>query len=149
MILAVYLMNTNDVMKIIPGTYFYSNPGQLESKKKVNKKQKLKNKRTVIDGITFDSKKEAKRYLELKVFLENGLIEDLETQVTFELIPKQKLSNGKSERAVSYIADFVYQQDGKTVVEDVKGYRGGATYALYVIKRKLMLLRHNIEIIEI
>ncbi len=113
------------------------------------KKQKLKNKKTVIDGITFDSKKEANRYLELKVFLENGLIEDLKTQVTFELIPKQKLSNGKNERSVSYIADFVYQQDGKIIVEDVKGYRGGSTYALYVIKRKLMLWDYEIEIIEI
>lgn len=142
-------MRINKTMKIIPGTYFYSDPVSLESKKKAPKKQKLKNKKTVIDGITFDSKKEANRYLELKVFLENGLIEDLKTQVTFELIPKQKLSNGKHERAASYIADFVYKQDGKIVVEDVKGYRGGSTYALYVIKRKLMLFQHWIEIIEI
>lgn len=101
---------------------------------------KYNNKKTEIDGIKFDSKKEANRYCELKLLEKAGVIKDLELQVKFELIPK----NGK-ERAVNYIADFVYTEAGKRVVEDCKGMRTKE----YIIKRKLMLDRHNIEILEV
>ena len=74
-----------------------------------------------------------------------GEISSLECQVPFELIPTQKLSTGKTERAVNYIADFTYWQDGHFVVEDAKGVRTKE----YVIKRKLMLERHDIEIREV
>ena len=60
--------------------------------------------KTVVDGIKFDSKAESKRYLELKEKQANGEISELQTQVTFEVLPKQP-----GERAVKYIADFVYQ----------------------------------------
>lgn len=96
--------------------------------------------RTVVDGITFDSKREAARYAELKLMQRAGLISDLRRQVKYELIPKQQ-----GERAVSYIADFVYSEDGQTVVEDVKGVRT----PVYRIKKKLMLWRHGVRIREV
>lgn len=93
-----------------------------------------------VGGETFDSKKEYNRWCELKVLERAGVICDLQRQVKYELIPKQE-----GERACSYVADFVYRQEGKTVVEDVKGYRTDA----YKIKRKLMLAVHGIRIEEI
>lgn len=98
---------------------------------------------------TFDSKKEFKRYNELLFMESAGEISDLQIQVKYELIPKQILSSGKTERNCTYIADFVYTKDGKTVVEDVKGYKKGQAYAVYAIKRKLMKYVHDIEIQEI
>jgi len=87
----------------------------------------------------FASKKEARRYAELSLQNKAGHITDLRTQVSYELIPKQE-----GERAISYVADFVYRQDGKVVVEDAKGFRTD----VYRIKRKLMLWRHGIRILE-
>ena len=107
-----------------------------------------------IDGITFDSKKEANRYFELKMLEKAGVIADLERQVKFVLIPSQKDKKGKTiERECSYIADFYYfdKQKKKRVCEDVKGYRdpSSAAYAKYVIKRKLMLYINGIRIEEV
>lgn len=113
--------------------------------------QKLRNKEIIVDGIKFQSKREAHRYTELKQLERAGYISDLELQKTFELIPAQ-YKNGKCvERACKYIADFVYKQDGETIVEDSKGYRNpsSATYAKFVIKRKLMLYIHNIVVKEV
>lgn len=95
--------------------------------------------------IQFDSRREARRYDELLLMEQSGLIADLRLQVKYELIPTQKKPDGKTERGVSYIADFVYEQDGKTVVEDAKGHRTPE----YVIKRKLMLYLHGIAIQEV
>ena len=83
---------------------------------------KYLNKKTVVDGITFDSKKEALHYCELKEMEEAGLIHDLRLQVPYELIPNQRDEKGKViERKTTYVADFVYETcTGKTVVEDVK-----------------------------
>ena len=117
--------------------------------KKQPKPSKLRNVKTIVDGLSFDSKKEAKRYAELKLLVKAGDVSNLELQRSFELIPKQKLSSGKTERACHYIADFVYCYNGKTWVEDVKGMRTGQAYALFVVKRKLMLLVHGIEVIEV
>ena len=80
-------------------------------------------KKTELDGITFDSKKEANRYAELKLLERSGAIHNLQRQVRYELIPAQKKDGKTIERACHYIADFVYEDNGKTVVEDVKGYR--------------------------
>lgn len=112
-----------------------------------NSKAKYKSKKTIIDGITFDSKKEAKRYSELKLLLKSGQITDLELQKEFILLPSRKGENGKvKERSVKYKADFVYRdKNGKQIVEDTKGFKT----AEYIIKRKLMLYIHNIEIQEI
>ncbi len=110
---------------------------------------KYKAKKTVVDGIEFDSAKEAKRYRELSLLERSGEIEGLLRQVTYELIPLQKKPSGKSERAVKYVADFVYLRNGQRVVEDVKGFRKSTAYAVFAIKRKLMLQRYGIEVVEI
>ena len=97
---------------------------------------------------TFDSKHEYERYQALALLERSGVISNLQIQVPFELIPKQKKSNGY-ERSVKYIADFVYVKNGQKVVEDAKGYKKGTIYELFVIKRKLMLERYGIEVKEV
>ena len=96
---------------------------------------KYHNQKTTIDGIVFDSKKEAKRYTVLKSLQDDGYIKDLKLQVPFELIPKQS-----GERAVKYIADFTYYDIEKqvSIVEDVKGYKTD----VYKLKRKLFKYRY-------
>lgn len=97
------------------------------------------------NGIKFDSIKEYNRYFELKLMAKTGDITALNRQVSFCLIPAYKLSNGKVERAVEYIADFTYvTKDGRYIVEDVKGYRTKE----YKLKRKMMLDQWGIEILE-
>ena len=111
---------------------------------------KYRNKKVLVDGVAFDSKKEAKRYRELKLLEDAGIIEKLERQVKFDLLPNQKDPDGKViERKVQYVADFVYMKNGKVIVEDVKGYRDGGAYRVFVIKRKLMLYRFGLRVIEI
>ncbi len=85
-------------------------------------------KKTEIDGIVFDSKAESARYQELKLLERAHQIKNLQLQIPFELVPKQS-----GERAVKYIADFVYSESGETVVEDCKGMKTKE----YIIKRKL------------
>ena len=126
---------------------------ELFSKGKEKKSKYLAEKTTAVlrDGTEhqFDSKKEAKVYADLALMEKAGEIKNLRIQVPYELIPSQKLSNGKTERSVRYIADFVYEEDGKTVVLDVKGYRRGGAYSVFVIKRKLMKWIHHIEVQEV
>ena len=123
---------------------------------------KYNNKKVTIDGITFDSVKEGRRYEELKLAEEAGAIGDLERQVRFELIPAQRepdtrgarggVKKGKLlERQVVYIADFVYIDlyTGERVVEDVKGMKQGTAYEVFKLKRKLMLWRYGIKVKEI
>ncbi len=108
---------------------------------------KYGNARTEIDGITFASRHEANRYIELKYMERAGLISRLELQKVYTLIGTQKDKSGKViERPVKYIADFVYKdQDGRTVVEDAKGMKTD----VYKIKRKLMLSIYGIRIQEV
>ena len=103
--------------------------------------------KTTVDGITYDSRKEAQRAQELRLMLKAGIISNLREQVPYELIPAQKNEYGKvAERAVIYKADFVYDDEkGKTVVEDTKGARTKE----YIIKRKLMLYEYGIRIREV
>lgn len=102
---------------------------------------------TEVDGIRFDSRKEARRYAELRLMEKAGEISMLERQVPFQLIPAQRDAGGKViERAVNYMADFVYiTRNGKRIVEDVKGYRT----EVYKIKKKLMLHVYGIRIQEV
>jgi len=102
----------------------------------------------------FDSKKEYRRWIILKGMEKRGEISNLQRQVTFELIPSQKLivprisPKGRrtlTELKVTYIADFVYYKNGIKVVEDSKGLRTPE----YVIKRKLMLYIHGIQVAEV
>ena len=91
------------------------------------------------DGQVFDSVKEYHRWGSLRLLERAGRISELKRQVPFELIPKQD-----GERACTYVADFVYHQDGNIVVEDCKGFRTDA----YKLKRKLMLWVHGIKVKE-
>lgn len=111
---------------------------------------KYKNQKTKVCGIIFDSKAEAERYLFLRYQVKQGKIKNLRRQVEYELIPKQKLPEPELRgnrreihlKSCKYKADFVYERDGKTIVEDVKGYRT----ANFEIKRKLMLWVHGIQV---
>ena len=101
-----------------------------------------------IDGIAFDSMKEANRWCELKLMQRGKVIKDLERQKRFLLIPAQYDENHKMiEHPVHYVADFVYidKRTGKRIVEDTKG----AKTKDYIIKRKLMLQVHGIRIREV
>lgn len=106
---------------------------------------KYYNKKTVCNGIKFDSKKEADRYVVLTLLQKAGKISDLQVQVPFELIPSQKVDGLTVERPCVYYADFVYRENGKLVVEDTKGVKTKE----YIIKRKLMLQVFGIRIREI
>lgn len=111
---------------------------------------KYHNKQIIVDGLLFDSHKEARRWVYLKSLEKIAMITHLRRQVKFELIPSQRDENGKViEQKCSYYADFVYQQNGKTIVEDVKGYREGGAYAVFAIKRKLMLQKYGIRVKEV
>ena len=106
---------------------------------------KFHNTKTTVDGITFDSIKESRRYAELKLLEKGRKIKNLQRQVKYVLIPAEKNEEGKTvERELSYIADFVYEEDGKRIVEDVKGYRT----QVYKIKRRLMKYIYGIDIKE-
>lgn len=107
--------------------------------------QKYRARKTEVDGIVFDSKLEAHRYRELQLLERAGEISDLQRQVKYELIPSQKLDGKVVERAVTYVADFVYLENNKLVVEDTKGVRTKD----YIIKRKLMLYVHHIRVKEV
>lgn len=129
---------------------------------------KLNAHRVEFDGFTFGSKKEAYRWAELKLLERSGHITDLQRQVPFELIPSQyedvptgeyykrgekkgqpKFKRVCIEQSVVYVADFVYTENGKKVVEDTKGCRDGITYNYFVLKRKLMLHVHGIRVREV
>ena len=107
--------------------------------------------------MSFDSKREARRWFELTTLEKVGEIKNLRRQVKFELIPTQRepdiigkrggVKHGRVlEKEISYYADFVYEdKDGHVIVEDTKGVRTPE----YIIKRKLLLWRYGIRIQEI
>lgn len=121
---------------------------------------KYGSRKVAVDGITFDSKKEAQRYCELRLLEKAGQITNLQRQVKFELIPTQREESTEVYKAgpkkglpkpgavienpTFYIADFVYMENGKKVVEDAKGYKTPE----YKIKKKLLLWVHGIRIRE-
>lgn len=106
---------------------------------------KYKNIADEVDGQKFDSRAEARRWKELTMLARSNAISDLKRQVRFALIPKQEKPSGGVERAVTYVADFTYKRTGRLVVEDVKG----VVTDVWVIKRKLMLQVHGIEVFEV
>lgn len=89
--------------------------------------------KTMIDNITFDSKREAARYCELKLLFRAGKIQQLELQPEYEIVIHKK-----------YRADFRYYENGELIVEDVKGIRTRE----YISKRKAMREQHKIQIRE-
>ena len=111
---------------------------------------KYHNRKTEVDGIVFDSKREAERYRQLLFMSKVGMIKDLKRQVKYCLIPTIEGEGRKvSQRAVHYIADFTYYEktgdDWTFVAEDVKGILTD----VYKLKKKLMLWRYGIEIREV
>jgi hypothetical protein len=95
-------------------------------------------KKMEIDGVTFDSRKEAQRYLQLKQMAAAGEIHALQLQPRFELQPSFKDASGKTIRAIHYVADFQYVEGGRVIVEDVKGMET----AVFKLKRKLFLFTY-------
>jgi hypothetical protein len=102
------------------------------------KPTKYRAKKQVVDGITFASRAEARRYGELKILQQAGKVSDLQMQVPFVLAPAVLIrgANRKSP-ALRYVADFVFVRDGARVIEDVKG----ALTQAYRIKRHLMAVQ--------
>lgn len=105
---------------------------------------KYRAKKTKIDDIEFDSYMEAKRYRQLVTLEMAGEISDLVLQPKFRLMDSFKYK-GKTVRGINYIADFMYKEDGKLVVEDVKGARTKE----YIIKSKLFIKHYIIDSKEI
>ncbi|MCL1944877.1 MAG: DUF1064 domain-containing protein [Firmicutes bacterium] len=110
---------------------------------------KYGNQRTTIDNIIFDSKKEAERYLQLKLMQKGGVIRNLELQKRIEILPKlEAIKQGeKAKRAVCYVADFVYEvvATGQVVIEDAKGVRTD----VYKLKKRLLRQLHGKIIVEV
>lgn len=105
-------------------------------------KHKYHAKKTVVDGITFDSKKEATRYRELKALERVGKIDRLELQPRFVLMDGFRYE-GKAVRKIEYVADFLYRDLStcELIVEDVKGVKTD----VYKLKKKLFLKRYGNE----
>jgi len=123
-----------------------------------NSGSKYHSKKVIIDGETFDSKKEARRYIELLMLQKSGRISGLQRQTKFVLVPAQyepettgprggKIKGKLLEREVAYYADFVYfdEEEKDLVIEDAKGVRTPE----YIIKRKLMLWLKGYRIREV
>ena len=100
---------------------------------------KYKAKKTEVDGIIFDSKKEAKRYQELKLLEKSGKIKNLELQPQFLIQEGFRDLAGIKRRAINYRADFRYtDEEGRDIVEEVKGFETEA----WKLKQKLFLFRY-------
>lgn len=112
-------------------------------------RSKYGNRKTYVDGIKFDSIKEAKYYIYLRSLARSGRITNLRLQVPFEIVPavyedrvvhlktKDKVEKHKVQSAVHYVADFVYEEDGREVVVDVKSEATKRKDA-YILKKKMM-----------
>ncbi|ELW85664.1 MULTISPECIES: DUF1064 domain-containing protein [Acinetobacter] len=110
------------------------------------KQPKYGNQKVIIDGEKVaDSKHEFRRLNDLIALQRAGQIKDLQTQVRYKLIPAQKIC-GVKVRGTDYVADFVYwTSEGQFVCEDAKGHKTPD----YIIKRKLMKMIHNIDVVEV
>ena len=118
----------------------FTNSKKIKSKYRANK--------ISIDGHTFDSQKEARRYDHLTIRQKAGEIHDLRLQVDFTLQEAYTDLEGRRVRAIRYRADFTYRErDGRMVVEDVKSKPTRTRE--YLIKRKLMKERRGIDITEV
>jgi len=106
---------------------------------KQSKYKNIKVTRKLLNGdlVTFDSKKEAKRFDELLLLAKQGIIKNLTLQPEFEIIPTVRW-NKKTLCKIKYIADFKYEQNENIVVEDVKGFKTD----VYQLKKRLFLLQN-------
>ena len=103
------------------------------------RRSKFRNVKTVVDGFTFDSQREAKRYCELKLLQRCGSISGLTCQFRFKLTSNGELLKIRSKgfpggRVATYVADFTYTENGKDIIEDVKGMKT----PVYLLKRAIM-----------
>ncbi len=112
---------------------------QPEHKRKKAKRSKYNAVKTILDDINFDSKKEARRYIQLKQMERAGLIKKLRLQVPFILVDKSCYG-----REIKYVADFVYIENDAEIVEDVKGVKT----PVYRLKKRLMAERYGIKVKE-
>ncbi len=121
-----------------------------QPKTKVAKRNKFNAVKVELDGMVFDSKKEHKRYIELKAMQQRGEITRLEHHTKFELAPKTKLEGEKRAKpALRYFADFTYYNAvGQYIVEDVKS-AATRKLASYRTKKHLMSTVHGISITEV
>lgn len=108
---------------------------------------KYGNTKVEVDGIKYDSKKEAKRAAELEMQQRLGIISNLERQVKFVLQPSFEFM-GHKIREIAYVADFVYIENGEKVVEDVKSPITRKN-PIYKLKKKMMMYVHGIEVKEV
>ena len=108
------------------------------------KQTKYHNKKCVYKDMQFDSLKERNHYIVLEQLEKTGQIKDLKWQVKYELQPSFKL-NGKTIRAINYIADFTYLKDGILVVVDTKGFRTKD----YLLKKKMFQYKYGMDIVEV
>lgn len=114
------------------------------------KRSKFGNEKQEADGLKFDSKKEYKRYVQLKTMQRCGLITDLQHHKVYEIAPGVKFPSKKSKSQPRYYeADFVYvdTKTGMTIVEDVKSE--ATVTQFYLLKKHLMMVVHGIEIQEV
>lgn len=102
------------------------------------RRSKYGSSKTELDGITFDSRREANRYAELKMMERGKAISGLQLQPVFELQEAFVDNKGKKRRAITYKADFLYIEDGKTIVEDVKGMQTD----VFKLKMKMFLKQY-------
>lgn len=124
---------------------------------KFDPKHKFNNKKMSTPDGEFDSKGEWQRWLVLKEAQDKGEISDLRRQVKYILIPTQykavevklktktKVVHRVAEHEISYKADFVYEKNGETIVEDYKGYPNDR----WPYVKKMMLFFHGIAIREV
>lgn len=132
----------------------------IRNRKGEERTSKYKNKKVIIEGIEFDSKREGQRYLVLKDAQKRGIISNLELQPKFELIPaireeyvkhlktKDKIETRTVQLAITYKADFRYIKDGETIVEDVKASPKMLPKE-YLLKKKMMFALKGILIKEV
>lgn len=123
------------------------------------KVNKYRNKKVSFQGEDFDSKRELQRFLVLKDAESKGVIQNLQKQVKFELIPKieedvvihlktkDKIQRKTIQQPITYRADFVYEKDGTMVVEDVKASASmRALDKVFLLKEKLFMYRYGYAI---
>ena len=113
--------------------------------KPTEKKSKYHNKKTIVNSIKFDSKKEADYYCDLLIRQKAGELSDIKLQPEFILQDKYRY-DGKGIRAITYKADFSFIENGKEIIVDVKGFKN----EIYRIKKKMLLFKYpDINFIEV
>lgn len=105
--------------------------------------RKYRNTKTVVDGLTFDSKREAARWSQLRLLERAGQISELQRQVSIELAPSVRFAGSKrAQPALRLIVDFSYMEDGELVLEDVKG----VVTTAFTIKRHLLKAHKGLDV---